>query len=488
MGYLKDLISGRSKIDIRTDPIGSIIKQEGYPSPSQIKEHRGDASVKPYVLTEAVYYRGKGRRTNEREIIHPANTEVRAKHWNLGFTNEPEDIVLIYTHDWSENLSRHTVGGNYAILRLIGDQLVFGNEMYEPALILTNIRESLQKGLEKRLGEPSKDITPKDIIDKVESLKEEVGKEHQQKAAYKLIRRREKAYLRDLEFFAWQQEDKRKASELINEFDARIQKEYDELIRPEVIKSDSKKFFEDFAMYCTKDGVSNLDPNCRLEVGESPLLHNTNHLQYSGSISSPFVKNWKFNGNGQVGGSYLEDLLIYTINETLKGNPNAHRSLKAKIQETTDNVRKEGEMNDYRRHITFHRAMGVATISDLYLEFIKQAQIPPNYKVKVMTDIGLPLRYLKSELFLGVIEDYDQVTSSRDTDPRHSIPWLRGQFKIVRDYVGGDVEAYSLQQLEELRRSGDEEYVHTANKLLGAHKRLDDIANGGARGLRLSLF
>ena len=121
---IRYLIGGRNPVDIgRTDPFGRIILGGGHPSPQQTREYRGEVTVFPFYLSDALYYTHSGRRINQPQIMHFADTQERPRYRELGFSNDTLDqIAQIYYHDLSEDLSLGTFGGNYAVLRFIAQQ------------------------------------------------------------------------------------------------------------------------------------------------------------------------------------------------------------------------------------------------------------------------------------------------------------------------------------------------------------------------------
>ena len=205
----------------------------------------------------------------------------------------------------------------------------------------------------------------------------------------------------------------------------------------------SENLFGDFQTYAHSDGILTLKPGCILDGGESPLMHNLDHMQYSNKK-----------------GGYLEDLLAYAIEQANAKNPLANDTILVKIQEDTDNVRKEGEKTAYRNHKTYYRAIDIIDMGKRYIAHVKQIQKPEDYR-----DIELALIFLKEQLLIRVIKDFGQAQLEVDRDYiTIREVWYPQQFDMIRTYVGRETDE---RVNEQLRKSNPELYPH--------YKRLTEI-------------
>lgn len=431
---------------IRTDPIGDIVKKGGNPSPTQIRDHRGEDTVIPLILSDALYFRTRSRRTDEVELLHPVNTEARPTFWNLGYVNEPSEIPAIYFHDWSE---RRALGGDYAILRLVIDPKVFGPQYEGTASALTNFRGTLFGQLKDGFRDHERwDPRPADVIKYLRALKAGISLPVFQSREYRKLARSVDAYKKNIPKFGWPTQDQEEVMKLLRTFEARIKYLQANLLPNGVVKNNSEIFFEDLARHAKSLDSLVEDPNCIIHPKENPLMHNLNHLQYSGRESS-----------------YLENLLAYSIQQTDAANPLAHVAIMVKVEEAADNIRKEGRKTAYTSHISYHKAMNVAHIGNRYLAHLQSLGHPQTQR------FSLALTFLKSELLKRVIGDYEFFSKQPDSDLRDRAPWVVKQFERVRDYVGIDVEHYMLEDLDKLRAEGPSER-EMAESLINGHKKL----------------
>ncbi len=448
--YLRNIIriSERREIPyIKTDPIGNIVKKGGHPSPTQIREYRGEDTVKPLILSDAFYFLTRPRRTDEPELLHPVNTETRPTFWNLGYVNEPSEIPTIYSHDWSE---RKALGGNYAILRLVIDTEVFGPKYEGTANALTNFRGTLFGQLKDSFRDHERwNPRPADVVKYLKALKAGISLPAFQSREYRKLARSVDAYKKNIPKLGWSTQDQEEVIELLRVFKARITDLQADLLPNGIIKNNSEIFFEDLARHARSLDSLVDDPNCIRHTKENPLMHNLNHLQYSGRE-----------------GSYLESLVSYAIQQTDAGNQLAHVSPMVKVGEAADNIRKEGVKTAYASHIAYDKAINVAHIvGDRYLAHLESLRHPQAKR------FSLALTFLKSELLKRVVGDYEFFSIQPDSDLRDRAPWVANQFERVRDYVGVGVEHYMLEDLEKLRTEGPSER-EMAESLLNGYKRL----------------
>lgn len=431
--------------EFENDPLVALLLDGIHPAPSQIREYRGDSTVKPFILTEAVHFRSKPRRTNDPEVVHPVDTEIRPKFWNKGFNNDDLDqIISIYTHDWGENLSRGTVDGNFAIVRLIGHESVFGQQHYHPALVQTNVRRTIYINLEQRLSmilEP----TPDYIVTILTKLLGRVGAPNSQKGAYHQLKKRVNKYEEAIELFEWGQKDKEEAKELIKSLNLAEIQLHEDPLSAEMMKGIAKPYFKGYERDVRNPNLELLNPNCIFKPGQSVLMHNLEHLQYR---------------------HYAEDLLAYAIKNTNASNKFGYIAMKTKVQEQLDNVRKEGEKNPYRQHITYEKALIIADVGKKYLEHLINVQDPRALEFLQILD------YFKSELLIRVIQDYVQATTVRDRDARNHIKWLVGQFPLIKDGLGETIDDIVSKELENKKRHGDDVDKLIYGNLLRGYEQL----------------
>jgi len=466
--------------ELRIDPLGDIVEQGKHPSPSQIREHRGEDTVRPLILSDAVFFLAPRRNTGDLEISHLVNTEARPTFWNLGYINLPVEIPVIYTHDWGE---RSTLGGNYAVIRLVSDSAVIGLQYDGSVRALTNFRGTLLKQLEERLH--TNHTRPSDVTRELKTIRSRVGSSLHQLNEYVDLKENVEAYLAALPNFGWESYiDREEATELLRGLSASIGFMSANLIPGRTIRKDANVFFDDLESHAASLDSVVLDSDCRLgptaNLGpdDNPLMHILNHLQYSGRRAN------NFNGDGHSG-SYLESLLAYSIRQTRAGDPLAHAPILVKIAESTDNLRKEATMTALRSHMTYHRAMGVADIGDRYLQFLGSVNHPQTLRIEIA------LNFHKSELLKRVMGDYIYFKTRTDTDQRKYAPWVGRQFRLVRDFVGEETEHYMVTQLEGLRRLNWSER-DAAEELLKSYadlsRRHQQPGSGRSRPWTLGMF
>ena len=443
---------------LRTDPLGDIVEREGHPSPTEIREYRGESTVKPLILSDALHILSPKRRTGGPELLHLVNTEGRPSFWNLGYSNLPEEATAIYIHDWGE---RYTLGGNYTVLRLITDPEVFGQSYDGTANAITNFRGTLTNQLEEKLNERRMSLKSSDVLEELRTLRRNVGSPLHQANEYRDLTENLDAYEDGLRSFGWSAADEQIAIGLLRIFRSRLDEAQRNLIPGEVIIERTEPYFDDIAVHAQGLDAVTLDPNCKLGPKENPLMHMLGHLQYSGHADN------NFEAAGRRG-SYLESLLAYSIKQTASGDPLAHVAMMAKIQESADNIRKESVMTLDRSHMAYHKAMAVSNVGKRYIEFLTAA------KDSRAQRMDFALIFLKSELLKRVIGDYNYFSTRPDTDQRKQAPWVAEQFKIIRDSVGYEVEHYMVSQLQSLRRSNLSER-ESADSILSGYSRLSKM-------------
>lgn len=448
MGYISRFFGTEEASGIQQDnePLIGILKRGFHPSPSQVRQYRGEATVKPFILADAIYFTSKPRRTNENQVIHAANIEIRPTFWKLGFTNGPEVVPVIYAHDWPEDKSQGTLEGNYAILRLVTDQDVFGPRYGDALRLLTNFRSTLVEQTEDFLAKNS-NVTIEDIIANLRNIRQSVGDSRNQIKAYEGIRSSVKRYQDSIPSFGWSNADQEEARELIENFLEVIIKLADDTIPNKAIRGQTEIYFENLISYLSDSKISDLDPNCQSRLGQNPIIHKLDHLQYGGEQ-----------------GSYLNDIVDFTI-ENIGKTQLASAPALVKPQDSADNVRKEAEDTPYRHHMTYHKSLDVAKMGDRLLARLDKKHTEYN-------ELYLAYKFLKGELFVRILGDYTTATSKRDRDFRAHSRWLQGQFRMVREYVGREIEDAMLEQLENALSDGDELEAHGAGSLLRAHREL----------------
>ena len=465
---------GYGVTDLVNDPIAIILldpdPQKRHPSPSQIREHREEATVVPFVLSEAVYFLAPDRRTETSPILHFSNTEQRPKFYNRGFNNnDPDQVIQIYTHDWSEDLSLGKVSGDYAIARIVEE--IFGPRHYDAHLALTNVRGTMSHQLKKRLRRRGQftATAPQDVLSSLEYLKKRVASYEDQTKAYDAVRKSAEAYKKAIDSFNWwSQEDKREGKDIADGLLQTLNRLSNGLIPVSTIGSLVAPYLSDFEDYVTvlvpnqeefaQDQRSILNPNCQLRGRESPLIHMIGHLQYGGED-----------------GSYMDELLDFSIRQATL-NPMASKTMGTKRQEAADNFRKEAEMTASRQHITYERGMDTLLRGDLWLAHLIQTQ---SLEVKVDR---LVQDFAKIELLQRVIKDYTNVATEPDADYESHGLWLVDQYRRVKRYVGPEVERSLLAELEAAKNSSIERRRRFAEKLLAGYNELEEIVNGKSRG------
>ena len=437
--------------EIRTDPLGEFVqkggpdRENGHPPPSLVRSYRGEDSVRPVILSDAVNFLVPPRNTGDPEILHPINTDGRAKFWNIGYEREPEETPVIYLHDWSE---RKRLGGNYAVLRLVTDPAAFGPQYKGAAEALTNFRGTIVGHLEQifydlRLADPQLS----NVREHLKRIKDKVGMLFHQSNEYTDLTESITAYENNIRTLGWTAADLNEVRGILVPLKDRIKEFRNNLIPGDVIKRNTSPFFDDLFQHVGSIDTLVLDSNCQLHPGEGRLMHKLKHLQYSGEQ-----------------GSYLESLLAYSIEQTKSVDPLAHVPMMVKLEETADNLRKEAVMTPYRSHMAYHKAMAVAGIGDKYLAFLQIVHHPEAVR------INLALRFLKSELLRRVIGDWDYFSRRADTDQRDYAPWVAKQFKMIMEYVGPEVEHYMLLNLEGLRKMNESEKEAAEATLTGYRK------------------
>lgn len=475
--WFKSYWSGRemNTSELDNDPLVDMLKADKYPSPIDIRRHRGELTVKPFILAEASYFLGSylgyaTRRTNESAIVHFANTEIRPVYWNLGFSNGTEDrIILIYMHDLGEDKSNDTIAGNYAIVRVPAE--VFGQQYHGPLSALTNVRATIHKQLEDRIKYDLSDHpTQADIIRFLHDLRARLGSLgslNDQSLAYGDLAKSIDLYNRKISTFVWNDQDQEEVREFLSEVNGHINDLKGRLIQQETIATLTERYFSDFENYVNDTDSLVRAPNCILLQGESVLMHNLDHSQYS-----------------DKNGSYLEDLLSYAIERSNSKNLLGNIAILTKIQEDTDNVRKEGQKTAYRSHMTYHKAISVAEISERFLTHVRPIQKPEEYR-----DIELALRFLKEQLLVRVIKDYSQVSLEIDQDYRnYRNRWYPLQFKVIKDYVGPDIEGKVVEDLKQTNEKLYDGYIELTEIVRQLEKSIPrDDRNKPARSWR-SLF
>src|SRR3989338_2139896 len=209
MNYISRLFGTGEATGVRRDNDHLVeILKKSHPSPSQVRQYRGEATVNPFIIADATYFTSKPRRTNENQVVHAANIEARPVFWELEFSNEQDAVPEIYGHDLPEDKSKGTLGGNYAILRLVTDQEVFGPKYEDTLRLLTNFRSTLVNQLEDS-AEPKATID--DIAASLRNLKRSVGDPRYQIKAYSGVMDSVQSYRDSIPSFGWVNADQEEA-------------------------------------------------------------------------------------------------------------------------------------------------------------------------------------------------------------------------------------------------------------------------------------
>lgn len=437
----------------RVEPLEDVIKREGNVPPSKVRQYRPEETVQPFIKTSALYFGDKGRRTNDPQIMHPGSIQGRPSFWQLGFDWLIEEIPVIYFHDVGE--MAHFVGGNYALIRLVGEPSVFGARYLGIAEAMTNVRGTVHKHLEK-LDKGKAEARQGEVMAELEALSQDIAAPKYQRADLYTTRGKVKGYIGVLPSLGWGESDIREADEKAREVLKAINHLYRKPIAAEEISPKANRLLDELGGYVKSDDILRLDPNCVLEQGQSVLIHNLDHLQYRGS-----------------NGSYLEDLLNFSIQQVGAGDPLGHAAMMVKLGDITDNIRNEAETNAYRQHITYDKAMAVAKVGDRFLAHLKTTKNPNDDR------FGIALTYLKSEFLKRVVKDYNNASREPDTRFRPHSDWLVGQFHLSRDYVGEDAVRYMLNELNTtIKHSPYPAEVKVARSLLDGYKELNEKPRG----------
>jgi len=432
------------------EPLFEVLENGGHLSPANIRYFLGEDMVKPWLLVDAAYINRGGRRANVPAIYHFINTLVRPDYLGLGFSNERyAQKVSIVAHDLPEDIGVG-IGGNYAVTRFLGQ--LFGDEIEGiegSSEALTNFRNTMYKQLEAKLkGEPRQDEVVKELSD----LIEEANLIWEQTGTHLSLESSFNKYLAKLPNFVKQRRDKEETEEIIQSFLATNEQLSSDLIPNEIIRSNVKIFFENLKFYASDSESLKEDSNCQIPIDRpSVLMHNIDHLQYSGD-----------------NGSYLNDLFSYAVKNTDSLATIGLDTMLSKWQENADNLRIETDNSPPRQHMAYFRSRAICKGGDDYLRFINNVR-PDDYQ-----KASLVLKFLKGELLRRVITDFGHADLHVDTTYNLHKRWLIKQFEIISDYVGSKGEEFLKRQLKAAAFSDNPNIAESSINELRAYARLSN--------------